>query len=408
MKRELVRALADRAERIDRLSVLKKRRIAMQVRGRLSRMGSVRRDDAAYALDEERVSRRQFLKVLGLVGAGAIAGSGAVRVLEATDAPAGYATHGNENGSTDGDFEEIVVDSGDEYRKQLEPGETWSNTLIDISNSGAEFRIIAHTDDFEILNLGIRGQWDHVDASGQTSPFTFDVPSGGSGVIENVCWDDGDAGGGYPEGATGIFGSSGHAGRITIRNVNLQGFADNAIYASSMGNPSDHTAPGAGGTVAIEDSYCADCFAAGFRIGTDGSYVENSVMYNCDRAFTGFFQHTEVIDSDMTGGMNLGQDISVGGGGSNGLYTQGTVEVTVENSRFDADRVHMQQEWADPHLHGEPAGPAERTEPSEVGGVPLSPEEAAGGEASGEDADVGDGRSGNGDDGTGGLGLDPC
>ncbi len=305
------------------------------------------------------LDRRSCLK---LAGVAAVAGVSAVSTASAeTEA-----------------YEEITVAAGETFTKQLTDGETWENVLIDITAANAQFQITADANDFTIRNLGIRGQWD---GTNQESPFLVYVPDAdSSALIENFCWIDGDAGNGYPNGATGIFVASAHAGHIDIQNVNIQGFSDNAIYASSMGNPNDHPSPGAGGTVAIEDSYCADCFAAGFRLGTDGSYVDNCVMYNCDRAYTGFFNRTEVIDSDIVGGKNLGQDISIGGGGGQGQYTQDSVEVAVTNSRFDIDRVHYQTSAASAELDGEPVGPAERTDPDEVEGVPLSPEEAALGE----------------------------
>ncbi len=315
-------------------------------------------DERTVRQNDVLLDRRSYLKLTGATAAAGVAATTAA-------------------GAAGDEYDEITVGAGETYRKDISNGETWENVLIDITAPNAKFRITAHANNFTIRNLGIRGQWEDTN---QSSPFTAFVPNpNASATIENYCWADGDAGDGYPRGATGLFVASAHAGHIDIRNVNLQGFADNAIYASSMGNPNDHPSPGAGGTVAIEDSYCADCYAAGFRLGTDGSYVKNCVMYNVDRAYTGFFGRTEVIDSDMIGGKNLGQDISIGGGGSQGQYTQTDVEVTVTNSRFDMDNVHYQTSWANPSLNGEPVGPAERTEPDEVEGVPLSPEEAASG-----------------------------
>ncbi len=295
-----------------------------------------------------------------------------------TGAAAAAGVAATANAATEDDYEEIVVGAGEQFTKTVTDGETWENVLIDMTADGAKILIRAVANDFTIRNIGIKGTYPAHDEGS----FLVSVPNANSSAtIENIYRADGDAGTGYPDGTEGIFVSSGHAGHLDIRNVNIQGFSDNAIYASSMGNPNDHPSPGAGGTVAIEDSYCADCFAAGFRLGTNGSYVKNCVMYNCDRAYTGFFNQTEVIDSDITGGMNLGQDISIGGGGSQGQYTQTDVEVTVSNSRFDVDNVHYQTSWANPSLNGEPVGPAERTEPDEVDGVPLSAEEAASGTA---------------------------
>ncbi len=313
--------------------------------------------------DSRSVSRRSYLQLTGATVAAAV---GATATAAA--------------GSDD--YEEITVGAGETFAKELTDGESWENVLIDMTADGATITINAVANDITIRNIGIRGMYPAVDESS----FLLGVPDPeSSALVENIHRADGDAGDGYPNGTEGMFVGPSHAGHLDIRNVNIQGFSDNAIYASSMGNPNDHPSPGAGGTVAIEDSYCADCFAAGFRLGTDDSYVKNCVMYNCDRAYTGFFGRTEVIDSDIIGGKNLDQDISIGGGGSQGQYTQTNVEVAVTNTRFDVDRVHLQTEWADPTLDGEPVGPAERTNPEDVDGVPLSPEEAASGTRSKQD-----------------------
>ena len=273
----------------------------------------------------------------------------------------------------DGDYEEIVVGRNDRFTKTLSNGETWGNVVIDISAPGAKFRIRAIGDDWTVRNVGIRGVWDD---PAKEEPFI----ASGNGRIENFYWADGTnwtAGGGA---ATGIFVPASHSGRIVMENLNLQDFGDNGVYASAPGNGSEHSAPGGGGEVIIRNSYAANCTPAGFRLGTDGSKLENCVMYRNLRNFWAFYEHTEVVDCDMSNADGTG-DISQRGGigdivlGDSAWTKSNHAEVTAKNSYWKTEGAHGQADSAT--IRGSPENRSPRTDPDDVAGIPLSPEEAA-------------------------------
>ena len=304
----------------------------------------------------EGFGRRSFVKLAGTVASATLFGSVGA-------------------GADSEDFDVIEVPAGQTHTVHLGDGETFENTLIDITADGAEYRIFANANDFEIRNVGIRGHWDH--NWNKVEPFVVSVPDeSSSGLIENFYFE---GRGPYhvsrPSGGdvTGIFVSSNHAGDLLIKNVNIQWCPDNAIYASSPGNPPEHPATGSGGTVRIEDSYARGCRAGHFRIGTNGSYVQNCVANGGPvdgdggkgRGVWGFFNRIEVRDCDLVGPFEFGA-IAAGDG-----HWRGDAVVEVTNTRFESVTEHSGR------VVGESAGSPQRFEPEDVEGVPLSPEEAA-------------------------------
>ncbi|MHC3437790.1 twin-arginine translocation signal domain-containing protein [Natrialbaceae archaeon A-gly3] len=315
-----------------------------------------------------RLERRTFLK--GTAAAAAVMATGAVTAAA----------------DDDGDYDVIEVEPGAAHTIELNDGDSLENTLIDITANNAQFQINAHGDGWAIRNLGIKGSWDSTE---QISPITVSVTDGGEATIENYYWAaDNHAGTEYPNGPTGIFVAARHAGHLEIDRVNLQNFPDNSIYASSPGNGNEHPNPGNQGTVAITNSYSSGSRASNFRLGTDGSYLENCVTVGGDRGFWGYFGNTELIDCDFSDAAG-GRSVMAGARAWNRSQQ---AEVTVENTRFDTESLA-----ADGNLiHGESAGTPERTEPEEVEGVPLSPEDAAAGTLS----DNGSAESDGSEDGT--------
>ena len=97
---------------------------------------------------------------------------------------------------------------------------------------------------------------------------TASAPAGSTGTIDTVYLGDG----AVPDGQTAIFVPSAHAGTLTIRGVNLQGWPDNVIYASTPGKDT-----GENGAVRIESCYARNNNVAAYRLGTDGSSVSDSV-----------------------------------------------------------------------------------------------------------------------------------
>ncbi len=271
---------------------------------------------------------------------------------------------------TGADYELITVEAGETFSTEVGSGETWENKLIDITADGAGYQITASGDDWEIRNIGVRGQWDH-DPGSQVIVVEVDS-EGATGLIENLYLGDGTTSGAGDPG--GMYVHNDHRGTITIRSCNIQGFPDNGIYASGPGLDDR----GNGGVVQIEDTYASDCGTSGLRIGSDGSYVDNCVVRNSDRGLWCLFSdQLEARGCDFGGNTH---DIRVGSGSQEEGGPYG--ELTVTDTRWDT----QQLERSENSIHGSSAGAPQRTKPEEVEGVPLTADEAAsGGNRSGGD-----------------------
>ncbi|ELY85633.1 hypothetical protein [Natrialba taiwanensis] len=267
------------------------------------------------------------------------------------------------------DYEEITVAAGDSQTVRLSDGETFSNVLIDITEPNASFHIRAIADDWEIRNIGFRGNWDSTE---KENAIICQVNSANAtGLIENVYFMGSENDDTYP-GITGINVANGHTGDLEIRNVNIQNCPDNSIYGSNPGDSSTHpSGSGGGGPVVIKDSYARNSRAGGFRVGTDGSRVENCVITECDKGIWSYYEHAEVVDSDISNSHHA--DIVCG---APDWQKAQNAEITVTDTRYGSENNRGAA------IHGSSAGTPQRTEPGDVDGVPLSPEEAASGSSS--------------------------
>lgn len=168
--------------------------------------------------------------------------------------------------SDDENFEVVTVPAGETDIRRVEDGETLENVLFDISAPESRVDIDCRGDGWTLRNVGIRGT--------STYPGKEQVIHArcdGDGLIENVYLGDGSETGCHD---TGIFVDRRSEGRLTIRNVNVQDWVDNGIYASAPG----HARKSHGGCeVVIEDSYGRNNNTANFRIGSDGSVVRGCV-----------------------------------------------------------------------------------------------------------------------------------
>ncbi|MXV63822.1 hypothetical protein GS429_17490 [Natronorubrum sp. JWXQ-INN-674] len=244
-------------------------------------------------------------------------------------------------------------------------GETWENKLIDMT-TGQDITITAEGSNWTIRNVGFKGE----NTSG-TGSATFGVmDTGGSSTIENVYLGDGSDernGSSSGHGQTAFWVNPDHAGHIDFRNVNIQGFADNAIYGSAPGN-------GAGGTVHIDRCYAANCYVSHFRLATEGSKVTNSSVYvdNQDYVGRGIWAwspgtvEVENCQIEMNG-HNTAIDA-----GANG---QGTT-VVVSDTDYDEQAGIAEHAGSNVRLEGDSGTNPEAFIPS---GTPTSPEEAAAG-----------------------------
>ena len=163
----------------------------------------------------------------------------------------------------------VHVPAGRTLRITLDDGDSLSGLVIDISALEARYFIRSSGSNWEIRNLAIVGRHPRSDATA----FAVEVSDpGGIGVIDNVWLGDGS------RATVGIFVRPDHAGALLVRRCHVARYTNNGIYASPPGNAPNAEAPGAGGRVRIERSYAYNNAISGFRIGTDGSWVRDSVI----------------------------------------------------------------------------------------------------------------------------------
>ncbi|MFB1065106.1 hypothetical protein [Natrinema sp. H-ect4] len=246
-------------------------------------------------------------------------------------------------------------------------GETWENKLIDMT-TGQDIIVTAHSSDWTIRNVGFKGE----NTSG-TGSATFGISdtAGGTCTVENVYLGDGSStGNGNPNGhgQTAFWVAPDHSGHIDFKNVNIQNFADNAIYASAPGNKG-------GGTIHIDSSFAANCYVSHFRLATKGSKVTNSsVSVDASEGYVGrgiWAWAPGTIEVDNCQIEMNGQNSAIVAG-ANGSPTQ----VSVTNSDYDEGAGISEEAGSDVQL-GDGVG----TDPEAVipDGVPTSPEAAASG-----------------------------
>ncbi|WP_224447790.1 hypothetical protein [Haloprofundus salilacus] len=164
------------------------------------------------------------------------------------------------------EYETVHVDAGEEYDENVGSGETLENVLYDISADGASLNIDASGTDWVIRNIGIEGEYEEPSAE---NLFTFEVTDDDeTGLVENVYAADGSYDTDF------AFVRKAHEGELTIRNVYLEGWQE-GIYGSAPGIDDG----GGDGPVQIENCYAKNNGVANYRLGSDGSYVRNSVVY---------------------------------------------------------------------------------------------------------------------------------
>jgi hypothetical protein len=160
-----------------------------------------------------------------------------------------------------------TVGTGETFRRDLGSDDTFENVFIDATANDTDVDIDAYGSNWTIRNVGIKGQLDSTD----TSVFTLQVNEGSTGLFENIYLGAGSSDGGHG----GLFVPTSHKGRLLVRELNVQYWADNGEYASAPGRSERG---GRGGLVEIERSYARNNNIAGFRLGTDRSVVRDSVV----------------------------------------------------------------------------------------------------------------------------------
>ncbi|MCU4924903.1 hypothetical protein OB905_02745 [Halobacteria archaeon AArc-dxtr1] len=178
--------------------------------------------------------------------------------------------------AADDDYEVIEADG---QNIVIDDGETWEHKLIDMT-SGGDITVTAEGTDWTIRNVGFYGE--NTSGTGSATLAVADT-GGATSTIENVYLGDGSDdrnGSSTGHGQTAIWVNPDHSGHLDISNVNIQNFADNAIYGSAPGGSG-------GGTVHIDSSFAANCYVSHFRVATEGSAITNSSVYVDDEGYAG-------------------------------------------------------------------------------------------------------------------------
>jgi hypothetical protein len=175
--------------------------------------------------------------------------------------------------------EEYEVIEAENQTITISDGETWENKLIDMT-TGGDIIVIGEGTEWAIRNVGFHGE----NTSGAGSA-TFGIADtgGNTSTVENVYLGDGSDGrngSSTGHGQTAFWVNPDHSGHIDLENLNIRGFADNAIYASAPGNAG-------GGTIHIDSCFAANCYVSHYRLATEGSRVTNSCVYVDEDGFDG-------------------------------------------------------------------------------------------------------------------------
>jgi len=141
-------------------------------------------------------------------------------------------------------------------------------------------RIVANGDNWIIRNVGFEGPITNQGLDLQVNG------SDGSGVVENVY-----IGGVEATGTPAAFVNPDHAGLLTIINYTAENVSDSdGLDAAAPGAPPGFSTTGAGGVIEVEGSYALNCSDIGFRMGSDGSYIKDTVVDGSSTGLLGFWQ----------------------------------------------------------------------------------------------------------------------
>ncbi|WP_226479923.1 hypothetical protein [Natrinema amylolyticum] len=205
------------------------------------------------------LDRRSYLKLAGLAVPAAVS---SMSVASAADDAESY---------------EVI-----EARGQTIPvgdGETFANKLIDYTTGEGCTIDARESTDWTIRNIGFRGR-----KRAPRTVFGLSDTGNGTSVVENVYLGDGsDEVGDSAHGPGGIFVGPEHNGTLEFRNVNVQGFPNNGIYASAPATEGK----GSKGSIHIDGCYAADCGISHYRVGGDGDTITNSTAVLTESGYDG-------------------------------------------------------------------------------------------------------------------------
>ena len=198
------------------------------------------RENGELTADQKRevveMGRRSWLKTAGIA---------AVSAVGAASAGSGFASAAS--------YETVTIPAGEDRNVVLDGNTVHENVLYDVTAAGAgvTFRLY---DNATLRNVGIKGK-------NQSESFTIRMGGGCENItIEHVYTQLYDP---SLKGPGGIICTKNSTGTITIREVNVQGYGNNGLYASK----SD-------ADITVEDSYWVNNRTTNVRLG--GNYSGNN------------------------------------------------------------------------------------------------------------------------------------
>lgn len=180
-------------------------------------------------------------------------------LVAAPDASPAIAPTGN-----DPDSEWLFLDDATDF--------LWQGIDLDVRESGRLGGIdVTGPGRIELRGIRVRGGYDTIDQQ----LIRIDVTDrDGQALVENFTASGVDK----PNvDTTGIYVGRTHAGEITFRNCRLEGFSDNALYASPPGGDGGRY-DAADGTVHVDGGLFKNNNIASIRIGSTGSTVRNATV----------------------------------------------------------------------------------------------------------------------------------
>ncbi|MDG5760913.1 hypothetical protein QA600_16395 [Natronococcus sp. A-GB1] len=171
--------------------------------------------------------------------------------------------------SADDDYD-VIEASGQTI--QIGEGETFENTLIDVSNGNGILLNVTGAD-ATIRNVGFSGLYQGGDFA-----MTINVPAGDV-LVENLYLGDGanKSGESFVHGPGAIFLHRDSNADVTFRHCNVQGWPNNGFYCSNTAN---------GGSVRFESCYGKNNGVATFRCASTDDVIVDSVAYNDDTDYS--------------------------------------------------------------------------------------------------------------------------
>lgn len=212
-------------------------------------------------------TRRSFLRAAGatlpVAPVGTLDGS--------SDSDSGSSSGGGSGSSSDsGGYETIEVDAGEREVVEIADGGTLEDVLFDVTADGASVFFNANGNGWTMRNVGVRG----VNSSDDPLMHASVPDPDAEATLENVYFGDGTTDGGGVGVWVDATGNDAHRGSLVFESVHVARFASNGIYASG---PGYQMGPDEGGAVHVRNSFGRNNNVAQFRLGTNGSTVENSL-----------------------------------------------------------------------------------------------------------------------------------